>query len=139
MHESLNLYGHRQPELFYADNMADKSFLESSFDSLRENVVPVEKHGNLEPFILPVDVQILVRTGDAAINAALSTIIDHVPTNDDGSDLVVGFDSEWNVTISDTGQHERGEIAIVQIAYEKRVYILQVSVLNHFSLLNAEC
>ncbi|KAF8801127.1 hypothetical protein BYT27DRAFT_7227031 [Phlegmacium glaucopus] len=127
MHESLELYGHRQPELFYTDNMADKSFLESSFNSLRENVVPVEKYGSLEPFILPADVQIFVRTGDAAINTALSTIIDQVPTDDDGSDLVVGFDSEWNVILSDTGQHECGKIAIVQIAYEKQVYILQIS------------
>jgi len=139
MRESLELYGHRQPELFYTDNMADKSFLESSFDSLRENVVPVEKYGNLEPFILPADVQIFVRTGDTAINAALSTIIDQVPMDDDGSELVVGFDSEWNITISDTGQHERGEIAIVQIAYEKRVYILQVGVLNCFDCLNLSC
>jgi hypothetical protein len=49
--------------------------------------------------------------------------------------LVVGFDAEWNVTISDAGQHEHGEIAIVQIAYEKRVYILQVGVLNYFDLI----
>ena len=139
MRESLELYGHQQPELFYTDNMADKSFLESSFNSLRENVVPVEKYGNLEPFILPADIQIFVRTGDPAINAALSTIIDQVPTDDDGSELVVGFDSEWNITISDTGQHERGEIAIVQIAYEKRVYILQVCVLNCFDCLNCSC
>lgn len=126
MCESLDLYGHRQPELFYTDNMADKSFLESSFNSLREAVVPIEKYGNLEPFILPSDVQIFVRTGDSAINAALSTILDQVPT-DDSSDLIVGYDSEWNFTLSDNGQQERGEIAIVQIAYEKRVYILQVS------------
>jgi hypothetical protein len=127
MRESLEMYGHRQPELFYIDTMADKSFLESSFNSLREAVVPVEKYGNLEPFVLPSDVQIFVRTGDSAINTALSTIIDQVPT-DDSSDLVVGYDSEWNVTLSDTGQQEHGEIAIVQIAYKKRVYILQLSV-----------
>ena len=109
--------------------MADKSFLESSFNSLREAVVPVEKYGSLEPFVLPLDVQIFVRTGNSAINAALSTIIDQVPT-DNSSDLVVGYDSEWNVTLSDTGQQERGEIAIVQIAYEKWVYILQVSLFH---------
>jgi hypothetical protein len=126
MSESLDMYGHKQPQLFYTDNMADKPFLESSFCDLRKDVVPIEKHGNLEPFILPSDIQICVWSGDAAINAALSTIIDQVPTEDDGSHLAVGFDSEWNFTISDMGQHERGEIAIVQIAYEKRVYILQV-------------
>ncbi|KAF8802563.1 hypothetical protein BYT27DRAFT_7226296 [Phlegmacium glaucopus] len=85
VHESLELYGHQQPELFYMDNMADKSFLESSFNSLHENVVPVEKYSSLEPFILPADVQIF-----------------------------------WNVILIDTGQHECGKIAIVQIAYENR-------------------
>jgi len=49
MRESLQLYGHRQPELFYTDNMADKGFLESSFPSLLENVVPVQKYANLGP------------------------------------------------------------------------------------------
>ena len=58
MHKSLDLYGHQQPKLFYTNNMADKSFLESSFDLLHKDVVPVEKYGNLELFILPANVQI---------------------------------------------------------------------------------
>jgi len=104
MHESLELYGHQQLEPFYTNNMADKSFLELSFDSLHEIFVPVKKYGNLKPLILSADVQIFVRTEDTVINAALSTIIDQVPMDDDGSELVVGFDSEWNVIILDTGQ-----------------------------------
>lgn len=128
MAHSLDLYGHPQPALFFTDNMADKAFLESSFPSLRNGIVPVEKHGNLEPFVLPSDVQILPRAEEAAINAALSTIIDELPIESSDPDLILGFDCEWNVAISDVGRVERGEIAIVQIAYQKRVFILQVCV-----------
>lgn len=108
--------------------MADKSFLESSFPSLRKDVVPVEKYGHLDPFVLPFDVQICVRNGDSAINSALSTIINNVPLEETDPDVVIGFDCEWNLTVSNNGRHERGEIAIIQIAYEKRVYILQVCI-----------
>ncbi|KAF9522304.1 hypothetical protein CPB83DRAFT_116942 [Crepidotus variabilis] len=127
MRDSLDLYGHKQPELFYTDNMADKSFLESSFPSLRRDIKPVEKYGHLKPFVLPPDVQILVRNEVSSINAALSTIIAKVPVEEDEPDLAIGYDSEWNTIISDNGKHERGEIAVVQIAFEKRVYILQIS------------
>ncbi|PPR06280.1 hypothetical protein CVT24_000821 [Panaeolus cyanescens] len=127
MRRSLSLYGHPQPQLFYTDNMSDKPFLESAFPLLRENVTPIEKYGNLEPFSLPTDVQILVRRDTAAIDAALSTILDNVPLEAEDPDLVVGFDAEWNVTVSEHGAFERGQIAVIQIAYERRVYILQIS------------
>jgi len=80
---SLELYSHAQPAVFYTDNMADKSFLEASFPSLRANVVPVEKYGELEPFVLPSDVEVHVRRGENDINAALATIIDCVPIEAD--------------------------------------------------------
>ena len=126
MRESLTMYGHSQPTLFYTDNMSDKSLLETAFPSLRQNVTAVEKYSNLDSFILTDDVQVDVRDNESAINAALSTITDDLPTEASDPDLVIGFDAEWNVGVSDTGGFTRGEIAIVQIAYEKRVYILQV-------------
>src|SRR6266516_5264262 len=48
MQESLHLYGHSQPAIFYPDNMADKQFLEASFPSLREDIIPVEKYAHLD-------------------------------------------------------------------------------------------
>ncbi|KAF6764006.1 hypothetical protein DFP72DRAFT_956173 [Ephemerocybe angulata] len=125
--KSLDKYGHKQPELFYTDNMADKAFLEASFPSLRRGVVAVEQFGHLDPFTLPSDVQICVRKEEQAMNAALSTIIEHVPIESSDPDLVLGFDCEWNLAISSNGHHERGDIAVVQIAFEQRVYILQIS------------
>lgn len=126
MRESLATYGHNQPTLFYTDNMSDKAFLESSFPSLRENLVPVERYSSLEPFVLPDDIQIHVKDEAAAINAVLSTILDDVPLEESEPDLVIGFDAEWNVSISDYGSFTRGKVAVVQIAYERHIYILQV-------------
>jgi len=120
MRRSLELYGHPQPVIFYTDNMANKSFLEASFPSLRANVVLVEKYGELEPFVLPSDVQVHVWRGENEIDTALATIIDCVPIEAD-ENLVIGFDAEWNVRLEDNGRFEHGVIAIVQIAFEKRV------------------
>ncbi|KAJ7214564.1 hypothetical protein GGX14DRAFT_316827, partial [Mycena pura] len=53
MRESLERYGHDQPEIFYTDNMADKDFLERCFPSLRESVISVEKYAHLPPLDLP--------------------------------------------------------------------------------------
>jgi len=106
--------------------MADKSFLEAVFASLRDNVIPIEKYSCLEPFRLPADVRVEVKDEPAAVNAALLTILDDVPLEESDPDIVVGFDAEWNVSISDGGVYTRGEIAVVQIAYQRRVYIIQV-------------
>ncbi|KIK49704.1 hypothetical protein GYMLUDRAFT_183788, partial [Collybiopsis luxurians FD-317 M1] len=51
MQESLKIYGHASPLIFYTDNMADKEFLENAFPSLREDLVPIEKYSNLDPLI----------------------------------------------------------------------------------------
>lgn len=58
MRDSLSLYGHRQPTVFYTDNMADKQFLESCFPSLRDGVVDVDKYSHLPPLTIPDDVNI---------------------------------------------------------------------------------
>lgn len=131
MRESLTRYGHCQPKVFYTDNMSDKGFLEAVFTSLRNDVVPIEKYGSLEPFLLPADIRVEVKDEPAAVNAALSTILDDLPTEDFEPDLIVGFDAEWNVSVSDGGIFTRGEIAVVQIAYERRVYIIQVKLQIH--------
>ena len=126
VNNSLKLYGHPQPSLFYTDNISDKKFLEDCFPSLRHSVTPVEKHGHLEEFIIPSNSPILVKNNPTAINDAMRTILDDIP-EDEGS-IVVGFDSEWNVDVSAQGRvTRRGRTAIIQIAYGNRVYILQVN------------
>ena len=125
MSKSLNLYGHSQPSIFYTDNMADKQFLEECFPSLRQDVVPVEKYGHLEEFVIPLNIPIFVKNTIDSINDAARTILEDVP-QDEGS-IIVGFDSEWNVEVAAGGRvMRRGQTAIIQIAYANRIYIFQV-------------
>ena len=58
----------------------------------------------------------------------METILDDVPSDDPDAQIVVGFDSEWNIEVSVGGRvRERGHTSVIQIAYKNRVYILQVS------------
>lgn len=126
MRESLDLYGHHQPALFYTDNIADKKFLETSFPSLCQDVVAIEKYAHLDRLTIPSDVYVLVKNNAQAIEDAVRTIMDSL--SQDGNDSVyVGFDSEWNVNVSQQGfVTGRGQTAIIQIAYKDVIYILQV-------------
>jgi hypothetical protein len=125
--KSLALYGHPQPSIIYTDNMLDKQFLEKSFPSLRNGVVPVDKYNHLESFAIPDNICIFVKNTVTSINDAMSTILDDLSETNDDQMVVVGFDTEWNVERSDMGRIiHRGGTAIVQIAYAERIYILQV-------------
>lgn len=126
--ESLVLYGHLPLSLIFTDTMLDKLFLETVFPSLREGVCPIEKYSQLEEYILPDSITITTHDTVAAINSILLPILDAIPDEDSDGYLVVGFDAEWNVSISDHGAMERGDVAIVQIAFEDNVYILQVCI-----------
>jgi len=126
--KSLELYGLSQPSLAYADNISDKGFLEKSFPSLCIGVVPVEKYGDLDEYCLPSNIEIIVKNEPSSINAAMETILDDVPADDPDAQIIIGFDSEWNVEVSMGGRvHERGHPSIIQIAYKNQVYILQIS------------
>uniref|UniRef100_A0A8H8CGB6 3'-5' exonuclease n=1 Tax=Psilocybe cubensis TaxID=181762 RepID=A0A8H8CGB6_PSICU len=126
MAKSLDLYGHSQPQLFFTDNITDKAFLERCFPSLRAGVVPVEKYADLEPFELPPQVKLLPKDSPHSINDAARSILDDVPQ--DQGYIAVGFDSEWNVELSSRGHvTHRGKTAIIQIAYQDCIYVLQIS------------
>lgn len=125
MWASLNWYGHCQPLLFYTDNMSNKLLLEKSPPLLRHNVKPMEKYASLEQLELPDDVHVFTKDTVHSINDAISTILDDVPAN--SGEIVVGFDAEWNIELTPQGfVHNTGNTAILQVAYQKCVYILQV-------------
>ncbi|KAF8186024.1 hypothetical protein BJ912DRAFT_852498 [Pholiota molesta] len=128
MRISLDLYGHSLPSVFYTDNMADKQFLEGAFPSLRENIVPVEKYAHLEPFIIPPQIQVHVKTTPSTIDDDMRKILDALPSDGSTGQIIVGFDSEWDVEASAYGGViSRGTTAVIQIAYENTIYILQVN------------
>jgi hypothetical protein len=124
---SLMLYGLKQPILFFTNFMADCQFLMQAFPSLSTDTVPVEKYHYLPAFATPPNVQIHILNTAGTINAAMESILGDLEGNGKNL-LVVGFDSEWNVQM---GPNDcvigRNTTAIVQIAYESQVYILQVS------------
>ncbi|KAJ3818485.1 hypothetical protein F5880DRAFT_1491296 [Lentinula raphanica] len=124
MNASLKLYGHQQPEVFYTDNIIDKGMLEECFPSLLEDLVPVEKHSDLPLFTVPADIIHVLSTVEQ-IDNTLRAIMDRLPSLD--GVLVVGFDAEWNVDVSEDGRvRGKGPTAVVQIALKDEVYILQV-------------
>ncbi|EKM74532.1 hypothetical protein AGABI1DRAFT_95562 [Agaricus bisporus var. burnettii JB137-S8] len=126
MWRSLEQYGHSQPVLFYTDNMANKQFLENSFPSLRNDVIPIEEYSHLQPLVIPSEIRIMPMDTVQSINHAISTILDDVPV--DNGEIAVGFDLEWNVELSPQGFVRcAGKTAVIQIAYKSRIYILQVS------------
>ena len=129
MQNSLELYGQSQPEIFYMDNMADKQFLKASFPSLHWGVVPINKYNHLEAFSIPDTIHIFVQHTVTSVNNTMSTILNDLSESDNDHQLVIGFDSEWNIEVSGDGRVIRhgGTTAIIQIAYDDCIYILQVS------------
>ena len=134
MKKSLKLYGHLQPKIFYTDNVwGDKQFLEESFESLCQDVVPVEKYSHLEALEIPQDIQVISKNSAAGIADVARIIIDSLPDDDD-STITIGFDSERNVTFhlapSDKGKgREQADTTMVTIGHNKHIYILQIGAL----------
>jgi hypothetical protein len=112
--------------------MSDKGFLERCFPSLRDNVTPVEKFGHLPQLTIPLDVTIHPPLKTVAeIEDAMRVILQSIPEEDRNMTLVIGLDSEYNVEISAQGYVTgRGQTAILQIAFGKSIFILQVSLLS---------
>ena len=131
MQESLNMYGHSQPCVAFTDNpLSDKPMLLAIFNSLQHDVTPVEKYPTLKPFTIPKDdVIITVHKTPTSINGACNQITDNLNSTDETEHLITGLDAEWNVNMVAGGGPE--PTSVVQIAYKKRIYILQVHIHLH--------
>ncbi len=92
-------------------------------------MVPINKYNHLEVFSIPDTIHIFVQHTATSINNAMSTILNDLSETNNDHQLVIGFDLEWNVEVSGDGRVVRcsGTTAIIQIAYEDHIYILQVS------------
>lgn len=95
--DSAETYGLEQPQIFYTDNMADKSMLEKHFPSLRNSIQPITKHGSLPLFRLPSDVEIKVTKHAGEMQDIVFTLLDGLGP---GEKLVIGLDTEWNVDLN---------------------------------------
>lgn len=129
MRDSLTLYGHLQPQIFYTDNpAADKHFLEHLFPSLTKEVMPIQKYPALKPFTLSPDISVTVHDSFAGISGACSCITDDLDVTDTSAHLAVGFDAEFNFITTRTRSSGGGPqpTSIIQVAYKNRVDIFQV-------------
>ncbi len=127
MCHSLETYGLAQPHIIFTDTMADKNFLESTFPSLYDGVRPITEHGDLETLELPSDVQVHVQKSTTQIESTILSLIDLMPDVED-SVMVVGLDLEWSVDLDarHLGHNDHHQTAIVQIAYNNKIWIFQV-------------
>ena len=125
LNRSLSLYGHSQPQIIFTDNMADKPLLQTCFPELTKDVIPVEKYSHLPPMCLPHDCHVFEYDTASGIDQAIWSIMDNV---DEDTAITVGFDTEWNVNVTNHGHTQRRDItAVIQIAWKNHVYLFQVS------------
>ncbi len=65
-----------------------------------------------------------------AIDDAMWTIIQLLPNDDNSLHVVIGLDSEWNIETSDQGYVTgHGQTAVLQLAVEDHIFILQVNLI----------
>ena len=130
MKKSLELYGHQLPLFFFTNNMNDKAFLEKCFPSLLLDVTPVDKYEKLPFLSLPSTMKVQVKSTAIQMQTALACIYEKLAEIPESESLTIGFDMEWNVN-QVPGQSGQGPTAVVSIAFEDCIYILQISAFTH--------
>jgi len=126
MLESLKMYGHDEPWIFYTDNISDKAFLEKCFPSLKLGITPIDKFSELPEFKIPAHVQIFKKSSVSQIEIALATIQELLIDLPESENLTIGFDLEWNVDIT-PGKGRHGKTAVATIAHDNTIYLLQIA------------
>jgi hypothetical protein len=120
--QSLHTYGHPPVELIFTDNVhADKMELENVFSSLQLNVEQIPDHSSLEHLKYPSDWGITILSSPFQIENRLRSIMEDIP---DGGELFVGMDIEWP---ADHFSSIQGQVAVISIACNQEIYLLQVS------------
>lgn len=132
MLQSLEDHGHRLPSLLYINNIkAELSFFERAVPSLQRGVhhVPSPSISGL-PAAATLDGYQTHFVPSDEVNEACSKIVNWLNRlRDDAGDqnlnIVCGFDIEWPPP-EGRGQSP-GKVALIQFAFEKTTYVVQVS------------
>lgn len=127
---SLQQYGHQLPQLFFTDNVDDAPLLKRCFPSLAEGVTPVDPNASLPLFTIPSDVTVTLLYTTNQIKNAMRSIMDILEVDNRDQTLVIGLDAEWNVR---PGSSSLSNTAVMQIAFEKHIYVIPVCACSHFS------
>jgi hypothetical protein len=124
MKDAYDDYGFQMPLVFFTDNVAgDKTFLESIFSSLKEDLKPlqddeisfVRSSVDLE---LPERVEIRYIRNSKEMNLKMKELLEKVRGS--ANEATLGFDAEW-VVIAD-----KSLVDVMQIAYKNVVYVLHI-------------
>jgi hypothetical protein len=128
MNTSIHQYGLPPPQVIFTDNMADKLMLEQHFPSLKTGVTPVGKD-HLSRFGLPDGIQVKLYSSSFEIQTVINGLIEILTHGSEGSTMVVGLDTEWNVDLD----HQRNPLpnqrrtAVMQLAHGSNIWIFQLS------------
>ncbi|CEP08555.1 hypothetical protein, partial, partial [Parasitella parasitica] len=121
-----------KPRVFYTDNViADQPSLERWIPSLKENVQHFNEetwcNADLPTYSIPSDVSILYLQSASQMNTMASRLINCLSSNDNGriTPIYVGFDCEWTTKYINKASF-RQKISLVQIAYNKCVYLFHL-------------
>ncbi|KAG6835342.1 hypothetical protein H0H93_002451 [Arthromyces matolae] len=120
---SLRKYGHGDIEGVFTDSAADKQALEQIIPSLLKDVVPPAAT-TLDSLKLPQDWSCSILKSTFQINTRLNVIMDSLSRLSEHQSIAIALDMEWSV---DQMTGIQGRISVVSIAFEKCVYIIQLS------------
>jgi hypothetical protein len=119
--DSLARFGHPLTEVVFTDNVrADKHDLEKIFPWLQKDIVPVPVHSALKLLTFPPGWSMIPLSSADQVNMRMNIIMSHY-TKD--RPVVVCFDLKFPV---DAATGVRGLVAMIQVAYQKTVYLIQV-------------
>ncbi|KAF9231724.1 hypothetical protein BU15DRAFT_82048 [Melanogaster broomeanus] len=117
---SLHAYGHSESQVVYTDNIrADRDKLLSIFPSLSAGVTPVQQSPPYEELALPPDWSTVQLTTPQQVNSQFNIIMNH---HTDESPVIAAFGLQSSV---DTSTGISGRAALLEIAYQKTVYLIQ--------------
>jgi len=129
--DSLTKYGNGGPRVAYTDDVAsDKPLLERTFPSLTQNISATPSsslYAQLESYSPPIGTSIVTIDSADVLTPVCNFIINAVKEE---KQIYIGFDAEWNVEVEQRGGYQHREasstVAVVQVAYEKKIYVIQV-------------
>lgn len=125
--ESALKYGRPEPEVAYTDNVSDAPMLTKIFPSLLANVHPTDPWSHLPTLPLPFSANVI--GGLEHIENFFRTMFydSHGESGIEDFTLNAGVDIEWNVDIGQFKIGSVGKPAILTIATDTSVTILQIS------------
>lgn len=128
---SLEACGHPQPILGYTDNVAsDIQLFEAAIPSLATRVIHIDpdERDDLPLAKLPDNVEVIVSESKEQIELACRLLLDCTGDEQEPHTIYVGFDVEWDTHVGASGVPQRtGQpLALIQLAYGCRVYLLRV-------------